>query len=174
MGHSLCSHPQLPIPSRTVLRGVTYTPAISHLFSLVRFESEPSERPSSPDSHETVVAKWRARVTACPPSSDPSLLPSSTSIPSTLIDVISIIPALSTKFTATPHVLSTTPVHATFNHRFRDLVFYYEASVEDGMEADSEIGSEAGVGFNVEDEAYTEDYDTYIRTYIIADAEAHA
>ncbi|GKB62336.1 hypothetical protein Tco_0918522, partial [Tanacetum coccineum] len=89
----------LPIPSRPVLRGVTYTPAISHLFSLDRFESEPSERPSSPDLHETAVAQWRTRVAAC---------------------------------------------------------------------------SEAGVGFVVEDEAYTEDDDTYIRTDIAADSEAYS
>ncbi|GJZ68076.1 hypothetical protein Tco_0631316 [Tanacetum coccineum] len=152
-------------------------------------------RPSSLDSHETAVAQWRTRVAACPPSSDPSLLPSSTSIPSIDIAAISIIPALSTKFTATPYVLYTTPVHATSTHvistipsqtslvgpsrkRCRDLVFDYEASIEADAKADSEangkIGSEAGVRTNVEDEAYTKDYDTHIRTYIVVDVEAHA
>ncbi|GJY92249.1 hypothetical protein Tco_0508031 [Tanacetum coccineum] len=130
-----------------------------------------------------------------PPSSDPSLLRSSTSIPSTKSAAISIIPALSTKFTATPHVLSTTPVHATFNPvistlasqnfiswvvlmRRRDLVFDYEASIEADAKADSEangkIGSEAGVRTNVEDEAYTKDYDTHIRKILRTDVEAHA
>ncbi|GJQ90701.1 hypothetical protein Tco_0001840 [Tanacetum coccineum] len=151
------------------------------------------------DSHETTVARWRARVAARPPSPGPSLLPSSTSIPSIDIAAISIIPALSTKFTATPHVLYTTPVHATSTYvistipsqtslvgpsrkRCRDLVFDYEASVEDGIEADAkadskangEISSEAGVRTNVKDKAYTEDYDTDIRTYIVVDVEAHA
>ncbi|GJW72166.1 hypothetical protein Tco_0129083, partial [Tanacetum coccineum] len=91
----------------------TDTPVICHLLSHDHSESEPSERSSSPDSHETVVARWRARVAARPPSSNPSLLPSSTFIPSKESASISIIHALSTKFMATLHVLSTTPVHAT-------------------------------------------------------------
>ncbi|GJX56164.1 hypothetical protein Tco_0286061, partial [Tanacetum coccineum] len=200
----------------------TDTYVISYLLSPDHMEPEPSKRPSSLDSHETAVARWRARVAARPPSSDPSLLPSSTSIPSTKIAAVSINPDLSTEFTATPHVLLNTPVHATstlfisatpsqtllvgpsrkrhrspvtlvtttaytpialaparadllsIRKRFRDLVFYYEASVEDGMEADGEIDGEADVRIDVEDEAYTGDCDTYIRTDIMADAEAHA
>nr|GEV41421.1 hypothetical protein [Tanacetum cinerariifolium] len=92
------------------------TPAISHLLSPNHMKPEPSKRPSSPDSHETIVAHWRERVIAHPPSSDPSLLHSSTSIPSTEIVAISIIPSLSTEFTTTPYVLSNTPVHATSTH----------------------------------------------------------
>ncbi|GKD58537.1 hypothetical protein Tco_1296046, partial [Tanacetum coccineum] len=187
---SLSSY-SISIPS-TEIAATSIIPALS-----TEFTTTP-RRPSSLDSHETTVIQWRERVAAHPPSSDPLLLPSSTSIPSIKIAAISIIHALSTKYTATPHVLSTTPVHATSTHvisttpsktslvrlslKRRRLVFYYKASVEDGMEADAKadsesdgkIGSKAGVGIDVKDEAYTEDYDTNIKTDIVVDAEAHA
>ncbi|GKE01979.1 hypothetical protein Tco_1389962, partial [Tanacetum coccineum] len=126
------------------------------------------------------------RVAARPPSSDPSLLPSSTSISSIDIAAISVIPALSTKFTATPHVLSTTPVHATSTPVIsttpsKTSSVRLSRKRQDGMEAkakadskaDGEIGSEAGVGID-EDDAYTKDYDTNIKTDIVVDVEAHA
>ncbi|GKE13929.1 hypothetical protein Tco_1421506, partial [Tanacetum coccineum] len=58
--------------------------------------------------------------------------------------------------------------------RFRGSTFDYKASVEDGMEADGETGSEADVRIDVEDGAYTKDYDTNIGADITADAEADA
>ncbi|GKC14630.1 hypothetical protein Tco_1011412, partial [Tanacetum coccineum] len=186
--------------------------------------------PDSPAVTLLFIIYYLKIILTRPPSSDLSLLHSSTSIPFTESAAISIIPSLSTKFMAILHVLSTTLVHATstpvisttpsqtslvglsrirhrspvtsstttthtpttlapthadllpIGKRFRDLVFDYEASVEDGKEADAEadseangeIGSEADVGIDVEDEAYTEDYDTDIRTDIATVVEAHA
>ncbi|GJT07120.1 hypothetical protein Tco_0841582 [Tanacetum coccineum] len=91
---------------------LTDIPAISHLLPSDHSELESSEIPSSLDSHET-SALWRARVATRPPLSDSSLPSSSISIPFTEIAATFIIPALSIEFTATPHVLSTTPIHVT-------------------------------------------------------------
>ncbi|GKE61764.1 hypothetical protein Tco_1512131, partial [Tanacetum coccineum] len=86
---------------------------ISHLLPSDHSEFESSERPSSPDPHKIAVARWRERVAARPQLSVSSLPYSFISIPFTEIAATSIIFAPSTEFTATPHVLSTTPVHVT-------------------------------------------------------------
>ncbi|GJT32985.1 hypothetical protein Tco_0923404 [Tanacetum coccineum] len=164
--------------------------AISHLLPSDHSEFESSEKPSSPDPHETTVARWRARVAARPSLSDSSLPYSSISIPFTEIAATSIIPALSTEFTATPHVLSTTLVHFTptpvtstipsqtssvgSSRKRRSVEDGIEAAAKAKSEADGEIGSKADVGIDVEDETYIEDYHTNIRTDIGEDAETHA
>ncbi|GJX24171.1 hypothetical protein Tco_0228616 [Tanacetum coccineum] len=90
-----------------------------------------------------------------------------------------------TSVTTTSHTpTALAPAHADpllICKRFRGSTFDYETSVKDGIEAaveaeseaNGEIGYEADVAIDVEDETCTEDYHTDIGTGITADVEYH-